>query len=74
MTKEAEPMQSKQEQLPHVCRAVDKNESKGEIEITTTTSAVEDDHTTPVAEAANIPAGMLVHQNSQEYPSRGVPN
>ena len=28
MIKEAEPMQSKQEQLPDVCRAVDKNESE----------------------------------------------
>ena len=33
MIKEAEPMQSKQEQLPDVCRAVDKNESKGQIEM-----------------------------------------
>ena len=66
-------MQSKQEQLPDVCRAMDKNESKGEIEIAATTSAVEDDRTTLVAEAAHIPASELVHQNRQEFYSRGIP-
>ena len=74
MIKEAEPMQSRQEQLPDVCRAVDKNESKGEIETAATTSAVEDDRTTLVAEAANIPASELVHQNNPEYTGRGTPN
>ena len=74
MIKEAEPMQSKQEQLPDVCRAVDKNESKGEIETAATECAVEDDRTTSVAEAANITTSELVHQNSQEDTSRGMPS
>ena len=69
----AEPVQSKQEQLPDVCRAVDKNESEGEIEIAATTSAVEDDRTTPVTEAS-IPASELVHQNNQEDASCRMPN
>ena len=67
-------MQSTQEQLPDVCRAVDKNVSKGEIEIAATTSAVEDDRTTLVAQATNIPASEVVHQNSQEFSGRGIPN
>ena len=50
------------------------NESKGQIEIAATTSAVEDDRTTPVTEAASTPASELVHQNTQEYASRGMPN
>ena len=66
-------MQSKQEQFPDVCRAVDKNESEGEIEMTATTSAVEDDRTTLVTEAASIPESELVHQNSKEYTSRVIP-
>ena len=52
------------------CRAVD-NESKGHN--AATTSAVDDGSTTPVTEAASIPATELVHQNSQEYTSRGCP-
>ena len=52
----------------------DKNELKGEIETASTTSAVEDDRTTSVAEAANIPKSELVHQNSQEDTSRGMPS
>ena len=36
------------------------NESKGQIEIAATTSAVEDDRTTLVTEAASIPASELV--------------
>ena len=58
MIKEAEPMQSRQEQLSDVCRAVD-------MEIAATTSAVEDDRTTPVTETANILASEL---------GRGIPN
>ena len=67
MIKEAEPMQSKQEQLPDVCRAMDKNESKGEIEIAATTSARR------LLQRAVIPASELVHKNSQGHTDRGIP-
>ena len=51
-----------------MCRAVDKNESKGEIEIAATTSVVEDDRTTPVAEAASWSI------RTARSTGRGIPN
>ena len=69
---QAVPTQSKQGMLPDECRAVDNNEPKGQNEIAATTSAVDDDRTTPVTEAASIPASELVHQNSQGHAERGI--
>ena len=69
---QAVPAQSKQGMLPDECRAVDNNEPKGQNEIAATTSAVDDDRTTPVTEAASIPASELVHQNSQGHAERGI--
>ena len=64
---QAVPTQSKQGMLPDECRAVDNNEPKGQNEIAATTSAVDDDRTTPVTEAASI-----VHQNGQGHAERWI--
>ena len=60
MNKQAVPTQPKQRMLPDECRAVDNIESKDEVVI-----VGDEDHTTSLAEAENIPASELVHQNSQ---------
>ena len=67
MNKLAVPTQSMQETFPDECRAVDNNESKDEVVI-----VGDEDRTTPLAEAENIPASKLVHQNSQGYADRGI--
>ena len=73
MIEEAEPTQLKQEQLPDVCRAMDKHESKGEIKIAATTSAVDDDRTTPVTAAAIISASWSI-RTARDIPTAGYPN
>ena len=69
---QAVPTQSTQGMLPDECRAVDNNEPKGQNEIAATTSVFDDDRTTPVTEAASIPASELVHQNRQGHAERGI--
>ena len=67
MNKQVVPTQSKQGMLPDECRVVDNNESEDAVVI-----VGGEGHTTPLAEAEDIPASELVHQNSQGYADRGI--
>ena len=68
---QAVPAQSKQGMLPDECRAVDNNEPKGQNEIAAATSAVDDDRTTHVTEAASIPASDWSIRTAKDMPSAG---